>query len=312
MEVDGAGGAGGAALPGGGGGQGGEFRLHPLVLINLSDHLNRTLAPGAAPAWGGRVLGVLLGEQKGRAVEITNSFELLFEEAADTGALTADGEVLAQKMEQYKRVFPRLDVVGWYTTGGGLQDSYLEFHKVISAHNASPVLLLMDPNFTHHAKDLPITLYETGLHVIDGNPSVIFVQAAYSIETSEEERVAVDHIAKIAPKVDTNAAVLGAHLEKMIESVTMLHEKIGKVYTLLQEMKAGTVPKDHQFLRGAATLIQSLPLATDAVQKELLIEQMDGLLVTYLATMTKGTATVNALADKMAVSYDRGARRRAL
>ena len=224
----------------------------------------------------------------------------------------ADGEVLAQKMEQYKRVFPRLDVVGWYTTGGGLQDSYLEFHKVISAHNASPVLLLMDPNFTHHAKDLPITLYETGLHVIDGNPSVIFVQAAYSIETSEEERVAVDHIAKIAPKVDTNAAVLGAHLEKMIESVTMLHEKIGKVYTLLQEMKAGTVPKDHQFLRGAATLIQSLPLATDAVQKELLIEQMDGLLVTYLATMTKGTATVNALADKMAVSYDRGARRRAL
>jgi len=42
-----------------------EFKVHPLVLINVSDHYTRTKAnTGGSPST--RVLGVLLGSQSGR------------------------------------------------------------------------------------------------------------------------------------------------------------------------------------------------------------------------------------------------------
>jgi hypothetical protein len=49
--------------------------LHPLVVINISDHHTRVRAQ-QPDAPGQRVFGVLLGEQSGRRVEIANSFEI--------------------------------------------------------------------------------------------------------------------------------------------------------------------------------------------------------------------------------------------
>lgn len=37
------------------------------------------------------------------------------------------------------------------------------------------------------------------MHVIDGVPSMIFVEASYTIETVEAERISVDQIARILP-----------------------------------------------------------------------------------------------------------------
>ena len=37
------------------------------------------------------------------------------------------------------------------------------------------------------------------MHVLDGNPSQIFVKSAYKVETSDAERIGVDQVAKILP-----------------------------------------------------------------------------------------------------------------
>lgn len=51
--------------------------LHPLVLMNISEHWTRFRAQeGAARA----VYGALIGKQDGRKIEVYNSFELRFEE----------------------------------------------------------------------------------------------------------------------------------------------------------------------------------------------------------------------------------------
>ena len=52
-----------------------NMTLHPLVVINVSDHFTRARAQSGGKA-GTRVFGALLGEQKGRNVEIANSFEM--------------------------------------------------------------------------------------------------------------------------------------------------------------------------------------------------------------------------------------------
>ena len=85
-----------------------------LVLINITDHFNRTRANSEASTSGQRVLGVLLGQQQGRVVDISNSFELSY--------TTVDGvpviveEFFTLKAGQYKQVFKDLEAVGWYAT----------------------------------------------------------------------------------------------------------------------------------------------------------------------------------------------------
>lgn len=49
------------------------------------------------------------------------------------------------------------------------------------------------------AKELPISIYESELHVIQDNPTLLFVKVPYKIETGEAERISVDHIARISP-----------------------------------------------------------------------------------------------------------------
>lgn len=77
-----------------------QLELHPLVLLNVSDHWTRTKAvQGGKPS---RVLGCLLGHQHGRVVEIVNSFEVTRVQGAggggdDTGI---DHEFLRKKQEQ--------------------------------------------------------------------------------------------------------------------------------------------------------------------------------------------------------------------
>jgi COP9 signalosome complex subunit 6 len=73
------------------------FKLHPLVIVNVSDHHTRVKAQAAcsgdssspsssAPGAGQppRVFGCVIGVQRGRTVEIFNSFELVLDPVSGT------------------------------------------------------------------------------------------------------------------------------------------------------------------------------------------------------------------------------------
>jgi COP9 signalosome complex subunit 6 len=61
--------------------------LHPLVLMNISEHWTRIRAQegGAKEVYGG-----LIGKQKGRKIEVLNSFELKFEVIDDDIIINKD------------------------------------------------------------------------------------------------------------------------------------------------------------------------------------------------------------------------------
>ena len=50
--------------------------LHPLVIINMSDHFTRNRCNSAEGGTSTRVYGILIGVQNGRQIEIANSFEV--------------------------------------------------------------------------------------------------------------------------------------------------------------------------------------------------------------------------------------------
>merc|ERR1712087_757945 len=233
-------------------GSGLEFKLHPLVIVNISDHYTRCHLNVKS---GGRVIGCLLGEQKGRVIHITNTFEMNFK--ADSEKQTVDKEHLAAKKDQYKTVFPGLEVIGWYSTGDKIQENDMQTHKTISEINESPVFLLLDPTITEGNRNLPIMLYETELHVIEGVPSQIFVQAKYTVDSLEAERVAVDQVARIVPSRKASASEqLSSHMTGMQNAIKMLRARISVVLDAVKLMKEGKIPYDHSLLREISSLVR--------------------------------------------------------
>jgi len=61
--------------------------------------------------------------------------------------------------------------------------------------NDSPLFLQMNPFEMVTSKNLPITVYESIIDIINGQAQTLFIKSQYKIETGEAERIAVDHVA---------------------------------------------------------------------------------------------------------------------
>ncbi|CAM8992453.1 unnamed protein product [Rhodiola kirilowii] len=295
------------------------FKLHPLVILNISDHYTRvktqtnppagccevtTTADAALPP---RVFGCVIGIQKGRTVEIFNSFELLYD--AETNTL--DRIFLEKKQELYKKVFPNFYILGWYSTGSDAHEMDMEIHRALMDINESPVYLLLNPSINHAKKDLPVTIFESELHIIDDIPQLIFVRSNYTIETVEAERISVDHVAHLKPSDGGSAATqLAAHLTGIHSAIKMLNSRVSVLHQYLRAMEKGEVPCDHSLIRQMSSLLRRLPaIESEKFQDDFLMEYNDTLLIAYLAMFTNCSSTMNELIDKFNVAYDRHTRR---
>ncbi|CAI9088097.1 OLC1v1022336C1 [Oldenlandia corymbosa var. corymbosa] len=261
------------------------FKLHPLVILNISDHHTRVksqsqppqissshassngggdsapASSSSAPSPPPRVFGCVIGVQRGRTVEIFNSFELLYD--------------------------PLMDI------------------------NESPVYVLLNPSINHSQKDLPVNIYESELHIIDGIPQLIFVHASYTIETVEAERISVDHVAHLKPSDGGSAATqLAAHLTGIHSAIKMLNSRIRWLLEHLITMQKGETPCENSLLRQVSSLLRRLPaVESQKFQDDFLMEFNDTLLVTYLAMLTNCSRTTYDLVDKFNTAYDRHTRR---
>ncbi|KAK4723314.1 hypothetical protein R3W88_026093 [Solanum pinnatisectum] len=296
------------------------FKLHPLVLLNISDHYTRvkSQATGADAGAGSsagadspppppRVFGCVIGVQRGRTVEIFNSFELLY----DPSTHSLDRAFLEKKQELYKKVFPNFYILGWYSTGSDAQESDMNIHRALMDINESPLYVLLNPSINHSQKDLPITIYESELHIIDGIPQLIFAQASYTIETVEAERISVDHVAHLKPSDGGSAATqLAAHLTGTHSAIKMLNSRIRVLHHYLLAMQKGEIPCDNSLLRQVSSLLRRLPtIESEKFRDDFLMEYNDTLLVSYLAMFTNCSSTMNELVDKFNTAYERHSRR---
>ncbi|KAL9274129.1 COP9 signalosome complex subunit 6a-like protein [Drosera capensis] len=291
------------------------FKVHPLVILNISDHHTRIKsqsnhgrdAASVGAASPPKVFGVVIGVQRGRTVEIFNSFEVQFDK--EKGCL--DRGFLLKKQELYKKVFLNFYILGWYSSGNDAQESDMHIHKALMDINESPVYVLLNPLINPAQKDLPITIYESELHVIDGNPQLIFVRSSYTIETVEAERISVDHVAHLKPADGGSAGTqLAAHLTGIHSAIKMLNSRVRVLFQYLLAMQNDEIPCENSLLRQVSSLLRRLPAMESAkFQDDFLMEYNDTLLVTYLAMLTNCSSTMNELVDKINTAYDRNTRR---
>jgi COP9 signalosome complex subunit 6 len=249
----------------------------------------------------------VIGAQSGRTVEIFNSFELIFDPATDT----LDRTFLEKKQELYRKVFPNFYILGWYSTGSDADESDMHIHKALMDINESPVYVLLNPAINHAQKDLPVTIYESEFHVIDGIPQPIFVHTSYTIETVEAERISVDHVAHLKPSDGGSAATqLAAHLTGIHSAIKMLSSRIRVLYQYLVAMHKGDIPFENSLLRQVSSLLRSLPAAqSEKFHDDFLMEYNDKLLMSYLAMLTNCASNMNEMVDKFNTAYEKTSRR---
>ncbi|KLJ10531.1 hypothetical protein EMPG_14079 [Blastomyces silverae] len=193
-----------------------QILLHPLVLLNISDHVTRHIARQQK----GPIAGALIGQQNGRTISLEHVFECNIITTSNGDSVLHE-PWFEQRLQQFRDVHkdPPLDLVGWFTLTPptGPTATQLPIHQhILQKYNETAVLLAFDPsgleNSTSHATGkLPLAIYEStyeednnagdgdkSMQVDGQQPSLAlrFRELPYAIETGEAEMISVDFVAR--------------------------------------------------------------------------------------------------------------------
>ncbi|GAA57504.1 COP9 signalosome complex subunit 6, partial [Clonorchis sinensis] len=280
-------------------------RLHPLVVLNISEHWTRNKVKENSPAVV--VYGALLGKQEGHYVEITNSFELLLDEEPH---MAVNADFYGTRESQCKQVYPDLDIVGWYTTGGPITehdelfnrqvdiafsnlDSFIQMQEL----NESLIILKLDPLHSC-GEQLPVRIYES---VVDNDGRIHFRQVLYTLATDEAERIGVDYVARISmTSTGQTSSMTAEHLLGNYQATQMLYNRLSLIRAYVSAVAAGELPVNRARLREINALTKRLSLLSSAtgvgdrpseIKEHLYRQANDVCLASLLASLTQGLHT---------------------
>ncbi|BAT18148.1 uncharacterized protein [Oryza sativa Japonica Group] len=195
------------------------FRFHSLAVLKLFDRIREYrlhdyryqatrgwYSSGTAPedallpcavARPPRMYGCVIGVQRGRTVEVVDTSDILL----DTDPGTLDRDLLKKKLETYKKAFPGLAILGWYSIDTHVTNTDMETNQALMDASGTTFYLLFNPAMNLSLKDLPVTIYEK-VHSTNRSPTpLIFVQGKYKTETVEAERISLDHTCPVVSDV---------------------------------------------------------------------------------------------------------------
>jgi len=272
--------------------------LHPLVLINIADHWTRTKTQTESDtAQPKPVYGAVTGKQRGRLLEVTNSFELMYDIVA--GLVVIDREYLRVREAQYKEVFPEQDFLGWYGIGTDPTPEDVEIHRQFCEVNESPIFLKLDPQMMTSTDKLPLGIYESVLDIVQGKACLQFVPVHYNLVTEEAERIGIDHVARFSVAGASDTSGVTEHLTAQTGALKMLSSRLRLILDYLKAVAEGRLPQNDEILRQCAVLKHCLPVISGPnFDRAFGMQCSDISLVTYLGITTKTCCMLNKLVNK--------------
>ncbi|WVQ81454.1 hypothetical protein IAT38_003578 [Cryptococcus sp. DSM 104549] len=288
------------------------INLHPLPILNISEVHNRATHTHKEPP---KLIGALLGTEANREISITNSFELTYRplgaagEDVDMGGegsgtrakYVLDSEFLETRKDQFKQVFPTLEVVGWYSVGDEPTADDVALHEQFTSTIDTPIFLLFHPTIVPGTQSLPLTVYESAVPSdgAEASEEGKFVKIEYGIETGEAERIAVDGVARGGMGGEGEEGTAVAHLTTQRNAIKMLYDRIDILLQYVSGVINSSTKPDHTILRQISALVATLPVMdAQQFQEELSTEYSDVQLSAYLTTLTKQLSALSDYADK--------------
>jgi len=198
--------------------------VHPLVTLNVSDHWTRTRVQSNSDQ---KVVGVILGKQSGRNIEILNTYEVRTVPESSGQSFTIDQIYYYSREVLFKETFPDLDFLGFYVTGdhNAIQLEDVAIQRQAMKFNESPFLLKFNAAEPIECDKLSLNIFESMVDPVDDS-QLIFQAITVKIQTGMDEQIGIDHVARFSKVGNDNESVAS----KLISS------QFGAINTFLQQL----------------------------------------------------------------------------
>lgn len=225
----------------------------PLVLLSAADHYGRS-AKGTRK----RVVGVLLGQNDGKNVRVSNSFAVPFEEDdKDPSVWFLDHNYVESMNDMFKKINAREKLIGWYHSGPKLRASDLEINELFKRYTPNPLLVIIDVQ--PKEAGVPTDAYFAVEEIKDDGTttSKTFVHTPSIIEAEEAEEIGVEHLLRDIR--DVAVGTLSTRITSQLQSLQGLHLRLRDIGQYLQKVLEGTLPVNHAILGNLQDVFNLLP-----------------------------------------------------
>jgi 26S proteasome regulatory subunit N8 len=228
----------------------------PLVLLSAVDHYNRTVPPNNKAKR--RVVGVLLGQNDGKNVRVSNSFAVPFEEDdKDPSVWFLDHNYVESMNDMFKKVNAREKLIGWYHSGPKLRASDLEINELFKRYTPNPLLVIIDVQ--PKESGVPTDAYFAVEEIKDDGTTTArtFVHTPSIIEAEEAEEIGVEHLLRDIR--DVAVGTLSTRVTNQLQSLQGLHLRLRDIGAYLQKVLDGQLPVNHAILGNLQDVFNLLP-----------------------------------------------------
>ncbi|KAL1967255.1 hypothetical protein VTN77DRAFT_3301 [Rasamsonia byssochlamydoides] len=276
----------------------------PLVLLSVADHYGRT-AKGTRK----RVVGVLLGQNDGKNVRVSNSFAVPFEEdEKDPSVWFLDHNFVESMNDMFKKINAREKLIGWYHSGPKLRASDLEINELFKRYTPNPLLVIIDVQ--PKEVGVPTDAYFAVEEIKDDGTttSKTFVHTPSIIEAEEAEEIGVEHLLRDIR--DVAVGTLSTRITSQLQSLQGLHLRLRDIGQYLQKVIDRELPINHAILGNLQDIFNLLPnlSATPSANGENQIENSelvramsvktnDQLMAIYLSSLIRAITAFHDLIE---------------
>ncbi|KAI5852264.1 26S proteasome regulatory subunit rpn-8 [Tricharina praecox] len=274
--------------------------IAPLILLSACDHYGRS-----AKFTRKRVVGVLLGQNSGNSVRVTNSFAVPFEEDdKDPAVWFLDHNYVESMNDMFKKVNAREKLIGWYHSGPKLRASDLQINELFKRYTPNPLLVIVDVE--PKAIGVPTDAYFAIEEIKDDGTTTTktFVHTPSIIEAEEAEEIGVEHLLRDIRDVAVGS--LSTRINNQLQSLQGLHLRLRDIGNYLQKVNNGTLPVNHAILGLLQDVFNLLPnLSTPSADGEennelaraMAVKTNDQLMNIYLSSLIRAIIAFHDLID---------------
>ncbi|CAE6451825.1 unnamed protein product [Rhizoctonia solani] len=277
--------------------------VHPLVLLSVADHHARS----AARAPNKRVVGVLLGQDNGKTVNVANSFAIPFEEdEKDSKTWFLDHNYIEGMWDMFKKVNARERMIGWYHSGPKLRASDQEINDLFKQFIPRPVMVIV--NVRQMDESIPTDAYFAVEKIKDDGTETqkTFFHVPSAIEAEEAEEIGVEHLLRDIK--DSTTTTLATRVSNQLASLRGLSARLREISAYLKRAsqppgESGALPPNHQISYQLQDALSLLPdLDNPDTTRSFTTATNDQLLVVYLSSLVRAVIALHALVDNKAAN----------
>jgi translation initiation factor 3 subunit F len=270
-------------------------RMHPVAVLKILNAFVRR------QEGDDRTIGTLVGcVSEGSIVDITDSFPVVHKESYEEGVKIDQGQH-KKMLELHQKVFPRDQVVGWFSTGIEIGASSAMIHKFYCDPDSrftpthtlqGPVHVLVDTSL--YQKRMGVKAYVYSSTMVASN-LLQFHQVPLQVQTSATEKAGISQLMQAkhkAPIDSVDGFVLG------LKELLALFRRMQEYVKAVQEGKA---EGDLAVGRGLTAQLCAEPvIATEAIENLCKTSLQDSLMVVYLSNLTR---TQISMTEKIQALY---------